>query len=500
MARNPFDENYEEMFNEETELAPSVPVDMNSLVTKELDDIAAAEAAMPQIPLQQDPVEPQTIPAMQESKPLSREDLLATYRSLKGAQDSYGQDLSNLAMLQGANQIAQGFARGFGANIDDGSKGIEALKAASKEKVDAVGRKLNTASDTMKAQNQLMTLEEEEKMSDPNSDISKLYREQAYALLKRMNPNSPLMGKLDDMSASQLEKLGFKGLGEQGKSDNRYVTIQDEDGTIRSKVINMATGETVKDLGLAGYAYGTMINPRTKEPVRLSKSDPRQAASAITGTAGSTPVQQPVSDQPQKRNPYEIKNSLNVYDRDILDKDVSEFQKEIKDEKRIISEIGAISDSTVNLAKKNPNAAKTLGAQVAKIMQGSRLTDADVRLYTGREGVLNKLEDFATEALTGTISDAKAKDITQVLNYYNDALRKSLENRANQAAAITVQNYDPNMGITPDEIAPLYYVSDKNVQKKQPTQNKPKAGSIVTVKGKQYKVAEDGDTLIPLNK
>ena len=43
-------------------------------------------------------------------------------------------------------------------------------------------------------------------MADPNSDISKFYREQAYSALKKANPDSKLEGKLDNMSADQLQK------------------------------------------------------------------------------------------------------------------------------------------------------------------------------------------------------------------------------------------------------------------------------------------------------
>lgn len=395
-------------------------------------------------------------------KPLSQADILEAYRRLKPAQQNYQNDLNNYAMLQGANQIAQGFARGYGADIGDGSKSIDALRAASKEGVDSVGRQISGAQDAMKASKAVMDYEEAGKMNDPASDVSKLYREQAYSVLKKLNPESPLIGQLDNMSAAQLQKLpGFKSMFGGDRPNTRYVTTQEPDGTVRSKLIDMTNGETIKDLGLAGYAYGTMIDPRTKEVMRLSKSDPTQGPSLVTGPSNVRTTD--ASGQVKDRNPYEVKSALNSYERDQLDKDVSEFQKEIKDEKRIISEIGAISDSTVELAKKNPNAAKTLGAQIAKIMQGSRLTDADVVLYTGQSGILNQMEDFVNDAVLGKISDDKANNIRGVLSAYNAALRKSLDNRARQAATINLQNYNPELGLKASEVAPLYYISDKEV-------------------------------------
>ena len=181
------------------------------------------------------------------SEGLNRQQILDAYRRLKPAQEKYQQDLSNIGILQGANMIAQGFARGHGANIGAGEEGIRALQAQAKEGIDSIGRELDTAKNTMGTSKMLMDYEEAEKMNDPNSDVSKLYREQAYKIL---GEKSPLVGKLENMSASQLQKLGFKS-PLNNRTNNRYVTIQEPDGTIRSKLIDMDTGATIKDLGLA---------------------------------------------------------------------------------------------------------------------------------------------------------------------------------------------------------------------------------------------------------
>lgn len=370
---------------------------------------------------------------------------LSKYEELLGA---YKNKNTNLNYLQAGNQIAQAIASGYGAKIGDGS---DAVKMLRDQNIDP-----------------LKQLQEEDasEMTDPSSDVSKLYREQAYSILTKLNPGKNYDGALENMSASQLLKLpGLKNaLGSSGRTNqNRYVTVQDPDGKVRSKLINMDTGDTIKELGLAGYAYGTQIDPRTGEAVRVSKSDPNMKAITPGGQALGTddPTLSEKKVTKKALTPYDVKQSLNKYERDILDKEVQQFQTDIKDEKRIISEIGAVSDSSLELAKKNPNAAKTIGAQIAKIMQGSRLTDADVLLYTGQEGILNRINDFTTEVITGTISDDKARNIKQVLATYNLALRKSLENRARQAAEITLQNFDPAMGLRSVDVAPLFYITDK---------------------------------------
>lgn len=388
--------------------------------------------------------------------------------------DEYKSKNTGLAMLQGGNQIAQAIASGYGGKIGDGSDSVKMLQGQLQDPLKEIQS------------------EDAATMADPNSDVSKMYREQAYAVLAKLNPKKDYSGQLENMSASQLLKLpGVKNSLGGSKMNSREIRIQEPDGTVRSKVINLDTGELIKDLGLSGYAYGTQIDPRTGEAVRVSKADPNQKAvtpgGSKLGAENSTLLDKKEKKQPL--SPYDVKQSLNKYERDILDKEVNQFQTDIKDEKRIISEIGAISDSSLDLARKNPNAAKTIGAQIAKIMQGSRLTDADVKLYTGQEGVLNQLKDFTTEALTGTISDEKARNIKQVLATYNSALRKALDNRANQAAEITLQNFDPKMGLTSEDVAPLFYIADTPGAASKPglTSNNT---DLVSVKGPSGQIAK----------
>jgi hypothetical protein len=167
-------------------------------------------------------------------------------------------------------------------------------------------------------------------------------------------------------------------------------------------------------------------------------------------------TQQPQVNKTAQR-PYDILAALPNHTKKRVEADIDSFQKAIEEPKRIISEIGAISDSTIELAKKNPNAAKTLGAQIAKIMQGSKLTDTDVVLYTGRMGITNWLTDFVKELATGHVSESKAKDIKETLTVYNDALRKSLQARAKNYANTIKNEIDPNLNVDLDSMAKLYY-------------------------------------------
>lgn len=423
----------EELLGDMSRLGTNEKTDQQQLLEDEVDAQNKMDMAAIQVPQVQEPEMP--------SERMSS--ILDAYRSLRPSQERSNENLLGANLLRAGNKIAQGFAYGAGAKIDDGSDLANALEKQADRPTEQALQNVKFA--------------EAEEMADPGSDISKFYREQAKALLQRLYPNKDYTNELENMSASQLEKLpGFKNVlnPSSAKTNRRIIELRDDDGVIRSYNVNLDTGE--KELvGERGYAYGIMKDPRTEELISVSKSSPGARVNPVTGP---TAINKP-SDQ---LTPKEVKQSLPTIDRKILEKERDEFQKEVKEEKRIISEIGAISDSTIALATKNPNAAKTLGAQVAKIMQGSRLTDADVVLYTGRAGIVNKLADFASEEITGTISKDKAKDIKETLDLYNLALKKSLQQRALQAATTTSSNFSGDLNIKPETLVPIFYQEIEN--------------------------------------
>lgn len=428
--------------------------------------------------VEQEISEADAMPAIQEDPVSRRKNLLEELQKARMDQNQ------NLNLLQAGNMAAQAMASRYGAKIGDGSDVIKSMRDQTNQPI----------------KDYKEGIENEE--NDPESDVSKFMREQAYATLKKISPDKEY--NLENMTANQLKKSMGKLLGQQNqKANTRYVTIQDTDGKVKSQLIDMNTGEVIKELGLAGYAYGSQIDPVSGLLVSTSKSDPNAVSVArpmgTTNKIGAPVASSNTPEATKSVTPYDIKTALNPKEREILDKDVNTFQNEIKEEKRIISEIGAISDASLVEAMKNPNAAKTIGAQIAKIMQGSRLTDADVKLYTGQEGVINVIKDYANEALTGTISPQKAQNIKKTLEVYNMALRKSLENRAKQAAEITKQNFNPELNLPTETMSKLYYIDDKKIQGNESDKVRVKLpnGKVGTIpKANLKKALEQGATEI----
>lgn len=393
------------------------------------------------------------------------EDILNSYRSLPGAQKDYQDRIGNLDMLAGANKIAQAFAMGSGGKIDDGSELVSGLKKSAGIPVDQIKQKLDMAGESMKMGSMA-------EMVDPKSDVSKYTREQAYALLKKLNPDVDYSGKLDNMSAEQLQKLpGMKNLGSSRPTQNRYVTVQDPDGKVRSKLINMDTGDTIKELGLAGYALGSQIDPVTNMPYQISKSDPTmQIMSRRTPGMGATSKSQEgsSSDVGMKESPAEKKQTYGSYRAsgvisprevtDFVNKDKEGFEQQNAPKMTIMSGLDSVK-ALANEAIKNPNAAASLGGIIGSLFEPGKLTDEDAKRYVARLGLANKASDWMNEAAKGTIKPERAKQIVQTAKAYRDELDKIVRKNAAAYATRTKSGLIRGEEVDPEILADFYYTS-----------------------------------------
>ncbi len=349
-------------------------------------------------------------------------EILAKLSKMRGEEKS---QVSGLNMLRGGNQIAQAIASGYGGKIGDGSAQVDKLQEAAQQPAKdykdllKVYKNINpSARSTAIGFGQYNTIAGEPVVMLPNNTLWNMVKNAPH------DPKDGLIPRAVDRFA---------------------VDPRSGEGFVFAPGKTSAPSQMISGQGGAPQAPVAAAAPMA--PVMANQG---QAAPATADVSKSS-----------EQTPFDVKQKLNNHDRTILEKDIDQAQKAFEEPKRIVSEIDAISDSTIQLARKNPNAAKTLGAQIAKIMQGSRLTDADVSLYTGRTGIANWIGDFITEASTGTISDQKAADLKQTLTVYNDALRKALKVRANQYANQVKNQFDPNLGLDTNAISKLYYVDDK---------------------------------------
>lgn len=97
------------------------------------------------------------------------------------------------------------------------------------------------------------------------------------------------------------------------------------------------------------------------------------------------------------------------------------------------------------LAQSNPVAAKQLGAEVASLYEGGRLTDEDVLRYTKDPSVAGVVRDIAYKAASGVISPETAKYLRIAL----EAKRSSAQGRMGQLSDIETQRVQGVYGVSP---------------------------------------------------
>jgi hypothetical protein len=432
------------------------------------------------------------------------EDILKAYKSLPGAQKDYQNKIGNLDMLQGANQIAQAIASGSGAKIGDASDLVNSLKKSAGIPLDQIKQTMDTAGDSMK----MGSLAEQ---VDPNSSVSQFARERAITTMAtkggKLDPK--LKAKYEEqfsgMSAHQLEKLGFKNSGSERSSQNRYVTVQDPDGKVRSKLIDMNTGETIKELGLAGYALGSGIDPVTNMPYQISKSDPSmqmmtrptpgmtspKSPSGATSDVGAENV--PAKEEKDTYGSYRAKGIISPLEvRDFVNKDKEGFEQQNAPKMTIMSGLDSV-ETLANEATKNPNAAASLGGIIGSLFEPGKLTDEDAKRYVARLGLWNKAQDWMKEAATGTIKPERAEQIVQTANAYKTELDKIVRKNAQAYATRTKSGLVRGKEVDPEILSDFYYTSKYQDGKLNAGLPTPKAGMVrfKDSKGKTHDIPKE---------
>lgn len=200
---------------------------------------------------------------------------------------------------------------------------------------------------------------------------------------------------------------------------------------------------------------------------------------------------------PKEQRPYDIRQALQRTDSNvlgILDKDIDQFQNEIKEMNRIESELGNI-DPLIKAAQTNPSSAQQLGALLAQVFQGGRLTDADVKLYTGRAGIANKVNDWYDNWVNGKIGAETGKDIKETIDLYRQAQQKSLPDRAAKRANNIMGNIHPDLNVNKDVLRQLYYSND-NIATDKIIKVQDKSGKIYNMKESVYNTRYKNDANI----
>lgn len=374
---------------------------------------------------------------------------------LKDAQESRRSGDRSALLARAGEQAITAMTKFRGGDY----KGDDSLAKYFEQKggrgVEELGEEQKFTSQEMKNISDKMDLGNEQQLNDPTSGISELYRQVAAKRGYQVPPN---------ISAKQLEKMlpTIKSLAEREKKNYRFERVTGPDGSVRLMAFDAENPTSKIDLGQAGFAQDTRVDPRTGELITINKAS--GSARDLT-TPGEVADQQPPADLTEGASVQPTPSAfqrLNVNQRKAVDTLQKQFATEAKDEISAIANVdGALE--LVNLAMTNPTALSSAKAQIARLFEKGVMTDADVERYTVNNGIANKFMDAANEMMSGTITADKARLLKETLQAVAKIKQKSLSARARQKASILTARGD--VQATPDELAPLIYSSGGGAQK-----------------------------------
>lgn len=365
-----------------------------------------------------------------EKNALSVEDL---ENLLKQRQSSY----RNIGLLDAANDISSGIARLSGAKVD--KPNLDNLYKQADMPLQDFSTKLKGNTEV--------------EMSDPNSDISKFSRERAQEMMKRFNPKFDVK-QFENLSAAQLEKLGFKSaLSQSAQPKVQFQRILDENGNVKLKAFDTATGNEVQDLGIAGFANQFRNDPNTGNITQLSPSL-RGGNPTLLGKSNADYIK-PNEQSTQKMN----RKDLTPNDKKLLDDTRAKLAS--NDQYKAAQDAVDASQSVDILlanGKVNGDIVRALQNKLARATgEKGAMTENDVAPFGGRASILDRFERMLTTNINGKIPDTDRKFLGQINKVLNDAAKRNIDEVNSQFAT----QLSDDTGLSLDQAAKLLNTQER---------------------------------------
>lgn len=359
----------------------------------------------------------------------SPKSMLDRYSELKRLQDERREKVGNLGYLQAANQLSQAFASKYGAKIGDGSEAVKMLRNAVDIPVDDYNLR-------QKDEAVQMELKNEKDLNDANSDISKFSQQRAVAIAAKMGMNPEEVEKLNKMTAKQLQKLGFSASASLMKPRVFDKNIVNPITKKIESILVDEQGNTIKNLGEAGYSYSTGIDPITGLRQIISKSDPT-----------STPVTQGGQEDITKVKPEEVTRAkLNPKQKELLDK----TRETLSTNKQYTASQEAVdgADNALALLESGKNSGQDLVRAIQTMLAKSSgqvgvLTEQDVAGFNGRADVISRLERAITTTLEGKLPEGDRKFLME----YATAMQQAAKRNIDQVNYIYAKQLSDDVGL-----------------------------------------------------
>lgn len=422
---------------------------------KDIDAIHALPPAPEMLGKKQPPMPASVNPTMPtpsvEKTPIEKKtDLL---QQLLDAQKKATEDNSRLSTASIISQLGNALGASRGGKATDISGILNSIKDQNNAPIANLKQQID---ETPK----ILDIKRATEMGDPASDISKYTRETAYAMLKKLNPEKDFSGKLDNMSADQIQKLpGMKNIGASAPMEWSATDRVDSHGNpIR---YNRRTGEY-------STADGKLVLPGDYTARDIARKDALTGGYGyvtkngmdVVGTnhdAGMAKAGTDAQGKPKEYTYSDIAKGAPEQGEKFL-KMKKDFDTDMKESRDTATAVTNLASKLAGGDTKGVDSGMLGGIQTqAAKMAGQKgvLTDQDLVKFAGAGGWEAAAKRAVQNAATGKMSQEDLAFFKRFGDLMGHSLEKDIENRS--------QSYVANAKQVLDTTAPG--ISDQNVAK-----------------------------------
>lgn len=363
----------------------------------------------------------------------SKQSLLDQYKALVQQRQDSNQ---GLGVLQGANQVAQAIASGYGAKIGDGSEAINQLRKDNELPIQS-----------LLGQGKASDLQSEINSNDPDSSISQFARKQAINILKRQDPNmtpqmvSEIEKQVSGMTAKEIEGLtkGNSSILKGGIATPRPYQL------IKGQTTN--DGHPIAIDPNTRLVYDTITGKQLDPNAKLINLTPK--VNPVTGQIEymSTTGSQGINNDNSGKVTVDEETGKSLFkptkeQRGSLDKNAKLFDKQIVIPMQQIRDADSLSDELASNGKLDMLA---IQERMAKITKGAgALTNQDEVRFSGSKALIDRINQAIQSAKDSTLTPENRKQFSILLKTFlaqsNQAFVDTQEKFANRMEADGIPN------------------------------------------------------------
>ena len=368
-------------------------------------------------------------------------------KSLEDAQNERNKKQMLSLILQGTQQIGQGFANRYAPNFKADTSVAQNIMKMADQPVEDLQRNIKTKNSqqeqndrnmesALKLETADIDLMNREQGTDPNSNYSKVIQDFIIDTNKNIDPEAVRKSSAEQLLklSPQLSQLIGRKIAAQRLS--RPVTKEVErDGKVYIYKYNPQT-ESFEDTGLIkGYAPAIVRDSYTGENKMVSKG---------TQTQNILDTNAPKVDQKGKQLEQTPFEKLEPKLRDDFSKNhASDFEKETKESQQKLSTLASLNELASTVRNSTPEDKKSnlnaFATAVASFYQKGVLSDKDVERYIKTPDLKSKFINAISSAASGTLDDTT---VDQIMNGVNIIAKEQSNFIKNQAEEKSKQFYN----------------------------------------------------------